>query len=78
MTYDILNPETWNVITDDTPLVYNDVTLLSQETGEPIKAVDFIKFLGAIQNITKEDSVNLSAIKKLLQRMVDAQIGKSN
>lgn len=77
MEFDILNPVTWNSLKSDTPLIYNNTVLVSQETGEPIKAVDFLNFIFTIQNITKKSEVNESAIKKLLQRMLDSQNNKS-
>lgn len=72
MTYDILNPETWNVITDDTPLVYKDNIILAKN-GEPIKAIDFVNFLKLMQRTTKENGLSKTAIEKLLQNMIDSK-----
>ncbi|MBR4029849.1 MAG: hypothetical protein IKJ06_00420 [Clostridia bacterium] len=72
MTYDILNPETWNVITDDTPLVYKDNIILAKN-GEPIKAIDFVNFLKLMQRTTKENGLSKAAIEKLLQNMIDSK-----
>ena len=72
MTYDILNPETWNVITDDTPLVYKDNIILAKN-GEPIKAIDFVNFLKLMQSTTKENGLSKTAIEKLLRNMIDSK-----